>query len=611
MMIRLLRLTSRYRRVKRRLTGCCLFIIFGGLLACGAFLSLSFYLAGRAGAQEPREPAHDVLLLIDTSPSMAGIDPDRLRLEAARLFINYLGLDGREAAHRLGIIFFGGEARLAAPLTPLTDTARRAELADLLDDPPQIAWTDHAAALSLAEETFAASPASANTGQAVIILTDGKPEWSLSPTEPETAAAIARLHDTAGRFAARGSPLFIILLQNQAAAADPELETVYVPLWQDLAATNPAVHFYRVHQAEELLGIYHDIVVKLTGRLTAGVVIHTQVRTEHIEPVGVESGLARLTFVVHKSDPALRVTISRPDGHRLAADQPDVQHGGRPDQSVEIWAVTAPPAGRWQVQLNGQGSVTVWKDVFPAPPTPIATPKPTTTPSPTASLPPRPTTTATLQPTATLSPTDITISGQSSVMPMSESGPPAAGSPAIWWLGLPLLIMAAGGGWYWLHQVRATPYLSGVLVRGATPGLTGPTLPARLDLDHLARRQLTLGPQPEANIHLPGTPDQPTPAIRLIGRLDPDGVPGVIAAPAAPFELEAEPSQINNLPLKTEHILHDGDLITLGAYRFKYENLRRRSPPHHRRPPSFTRITGVTQLQQPTPSQPPPTSGEG
>lgn len=590
MMIRLLRLKSRYRRVKRRLTGCCLFIVFGGLLACGAFLSLSFYLAGRAGAQEAGEPAQDVLLLIDTSPSMAGTDPDRLRIEAARLFINVLGLDSGDVAHRLGIIFFGGEARLVAPLTPLTDAARRAELVGLLDDPPQIAWTDHAAALILAEETFADSPASANTGQAVIILTDGKPEWSLTPAEPETAEAIARLRDSAGRFAARGSPLFIILLQNQAAAADPELETVYVPLWQDLAAANPAVHFYRVHRAEGLLDIYHDIVVKLTGRQTAGIVVETQVRTEHIESVGVEPDLARLTFVVHKNDPALRVTISRPDGQRLEPDQPSVQHGGWSGQLVEIWTVTTPPAGRWQVHMNGRGRVTVWKDVFPAPPTPTVTPKPTTTPSPTTSLTPWSTATATLLPTATLSPTGITINGQPSVMTVSEPVPPA-GSPAIWWLGLPLLIVVAGSGWYWLYQVRATSYLSGVLVRAATPGPPGPTLPARLDLDHLARRQLIIGPQPEADIHLPDASDQRTPAIRLIGRLDPDGVPGVIVAPAAPFELEAELPQINNLSLKTEHLLHDGDLITLGAYRFKYENLRRRSPPHHRQPQAFTHIT--------------------
>ncbi|GAB4442898.1 MAG: hypothetical protein Kow0031_25050 [Anaerolineae bacterium] len=55
----------------------------------------------------------------------------------------------------------------------------------------------------------------------MILLTDGKPEWWQSPTETETEAYIARLRTVAGRFAARGIPLFVILAAGGAARHSP------------------------------------------------------------------------------------------------------------------------------------------------------------------------------------------------------------------------------------------------------------------------------------------------------------------------------------------------------------------------------------------------------
>ena len=116
-------------RVRKWKRSCCLLIVVGivlALLLCVALLAL----ARRARAQGAGETPLDVLLLIDHSDSMwekggVGSDPHLLRLEAAGLFVSYLGLDVCRADHRLGIIYFGTESRLVAPLTPLTDTARQ------------------------------------------------------------------------------------------------------------------------------------------------------------------------------------------------------------------------------------------------------------------------------------------------------------------------------------------------------------------------------------------------------------------------------------------------------------------------------------------------------
>ena len=573
------RLRAIYRRARRRLGGCCLLMLLGLLLACGAVCGLSFHLVRRAGAQGPDPAPLQVLLLIDQSNSMyekggIGSDPNLLRIEAARLFITYLGVDSSGPVHRLGVIFFGDQARLIVPLTSLADDARRAEMVRLIADPPRMGWTDPQAALDLAAETLLAEDG--NARRAVILLTDGKPERSTRPTPQEKAATIAQLRETARRFADEEISLFLVLLQNEATDADPEIEALYVPLWQEMAQMTPHGRFYRARRSEELLGIYHDIVVALTGRQTAGVVVQTQVQTETVETVLVEVGLAQVTFVVRKSAPALQVTILRPDGRLLAPGDPDVRYGGRPGQSrEEVWAVHAPAPGLWRVRIRGQGTVTVWRDFYPAPPTPTPTPSPPPPPPPPPSPPASPTRPPTPSPLPLLVAPTI-----SPPIPLSPAGPAteevtgSGGGRSGLWVGLLVVGLALGGGGIWLYRRRRAPLLEGTLRRLAAP--VGSAIPDRLDLDALNRREVRLGPDPDADLYLPGTSDVPTPPVRLIAQRGGGGRTGILLT-LEPTRKRDGQARINHLPVTDEWPLRDGDLITLGAYRFRYENLRRRS----------------------------------
>jgi hypothetical protein len=644
---------SRYRRARRRLTGCCLSIILGLLLACAAFFGLSYYLTHHAGAQGPSPKPLEVMLLIDNSNSMwekggMGSDPDLLRIEAARLFITYLGVDSRGPAQRLGVIFFGDEAQLVVPLTPLADEMRRTDMLRLIADPPRMGWTDPLAALHLAGETLGASAAA----RAVVLLTDGKPEWSTAPTAQEQAETIARLRDMAGRLAVQEVPLFIVLLQNEATDADAEIEGVFVPLWQEMAGATPGGRFYRARAAEDLLDVYHDIVVSLTGRKTAGVVVQTQVQTATLKHISVEAGLAQVTFVVRKSDPALKVAILRPDGRVLRPDVPGVQHGGRPGQSrEEVWAVDAPEPGQWQVRIDGRGAVTVWKDYYPAPATPTPSPTPSPAPSPTPRPSPTARPTATARPLPTLGPlprlrlsepaaptgvrpgdslpvvatwlpgarvlayleaaggiqvdqTSLAESGQgrytaelslpapgryrlrvegeatlpNGLIVQDEASRPVLGRALWWsrawaWLGLPVVALGAGG--YLWQRRRNMPLLEGVLRRLAAAANS--TVPVRLDLDARHCRAISLGPDPAADVHLPHAPESPTPRARLVAQRTAGGGTNVVLTAEAAAE-NSEVVLVNGLPLSHEHWLRDGDSIQLGAYRFRYENLRRRAP---------------------------------
>lgn len=595
--------TKILRPIKRRLTGCCLIIVLAALLACGGLV----YLVGLALAQQPGRAAlqqtpQDVLLLIDNSYSMynkesLGSDPELLRIEAARLFITYLGVDSSGPLHRLGVIFFGGQAELTVPLTPLANDTRRAELAQLIANPQPLTWTHPQAALTLAAQTFqTASPTPGAPRRAVVLLTDGKPQWTNSPTQQQTEDTLARLRETAGHFAAQNIPIFIILLQNSATDADPEIEQLYVPLWQEIVANTPPGRFYRARRSRELLDIYHDIVVTLTGRQTAGPIIDTHIQAETVKQVPIEPNLAQVTFVIRKSDPAIQVNIFRPNGQSLDPAMPDVQYAGRPGHSrEEIWAITNPPPGTWQVQLTGRGSVTVWRDFYPAPATATFTPSP----SPTFTLTPTPTPTSIPTATPTISPTPIPPAATASPSPRPTATArrptatpvptvnvdrlsPVSAVPPGWCFALPLTALAIGGGGLWLRYIRTRPLLTGALRQVSAPVQAGHNLPARLDLDTLARREILLGPGPNAYLHLPHTPNQPTPSIRLAAYPEAAGPPGVQLIVTPSKNMEPGPVQINNLPVTNPRALKDGDVITLGAYRFKYQNLRQRNTAYGR-----------------------------
>jgi len=118
------------------------------------------------------------------------------------------------------------------------------------------------------------------------------------------------------------------------------------------------------------------------------------------------------------------------------------------------------------------------------------------------------------------------------------------------------------------------PLLEGTLRRLAAP--PGSAIPDRLDLDALNRREVRLGPDPDADLYLPDASDVPTPPVRLVAQRGGGGRTGILLTPEPTGKRDGQ-ARVNHLPVTDEWPLQDGDLITLGAYRFRYENLRCRS----------------------------------
>ncbi|MBK8989884.1 MAG: VWA domain-containing protein [Chloroflexi bacterium] len=578
-------LLSRPKRSCRRISiGCLLLfvLLFGGL--CALF---SLWLTPAEASSPdnfPPRPLH-VWLLIDNSNSMyemggVGSDPDLLRLDAARLFLTYLGVDEPALIHQAGVIFFGSEAHVAVPLSRLTNDAQRAALLTEIVTPTRLGWTDHLTALQLAQAEI--ERAEGDGRSVIVLLTDGKPELSGSPLPVDAADYRDALQAQSDQFRQAGVPLFLILLANEATDNDRTIAGVWQPLWQSMSQATPPGRFFTARSAADLPDIYHRIVVALTGRESEGVVLSTTVSDMVVETLSVPSGLVQLTLVISKSDPAQKVTIETATGETLTPDSPLVRRAGQSQETPEeVWVVDQPVAGNWTVRIEGAGQVTIWQDYKSGSVTAVpATALPTalsTTPTPAISLalptageptgtPARPPATTLATPSPTPSVTAATTQTAvltspvltPTVVPQTDS--PSARRWPLWLLGASLLLAGLAGGLFGLYRMRQ-PRLSGSLRVLAENG----RLPKLVELDTRRQTAVTIG-KPPADIPLPGSVWQAT----IRPGLSVNGAPQMILE--GPGELT-----VNDVPLSRPTPLFDMATIDLGGgVRIRYEDLRLR-----------------------------------
>jgi hypothetical protein len=197
----------------------------------------------------------------------------------------------------------------------------------------------------------------------VILLTDGKPELSSTSSAAQRTAYVADLRALVERFRERGCPIFTIALSNTATDADPDIQTVYRNLWQEIAARTPPAEYHEARAAADLLHIYHAAVARLAGAQANAPIIEAAVDEHTTRTLVVEDGLAQVTLVVLRSDPALEVRLLRPGGAPARPHDPDVRRTGEPGTTrEEVWTITDPRPGRWRLDLRGNGTVVVWQD---------------------------------------------------------------------------------------------------------------------------------------------------------------------------------------------------------------------------------------------------------
>jgi hypothetical protein len=548
------------RSATSRSCGCCSALLLAAAIAIAVLAALA------VRAVNAQAPGYDVVLVSDQSPSVwdcdgVGTDPKMLRVDAARLFVRYLGSDSA-ADHRLALLHFGGKVEQIAALSPLADPADRERLAAAAADVHPIPYTDPLLALEAAESELAAASAGA-TRRMIVLLSDGEPAWDASRRLSD-AAYRAALSALADRFATDQIGLVVVLLAGQETSCGRRVEADWAAQWSDLAERTPGGALYRANAPDDLLPIYHAIARDLAGAKGDAAATTALLRPgqEVRLPIPLSPGQASLTVTIWKEKPGVNVALAGPDGRTVADGAQGVTVAGAGSRE-EIWRVALPDAGVWWLALEGEGRARIWQDAAPLPtpaPTETATPAPTATasPLPTATPSPSPTRTATASPsaspTASASPSPSPAATWTPAAVAAAPAPPAPRRPLAP-LALAGVLAAAGG--VALLRPRRGPGLTGALVPVAGPPDGLFVLP--LDLARAGRAPVRIGRGGRGEWALPGWDGR---ILITAGR---DG-----EAVATLAEGEA---LRNGVPWQGAASLLDGDRLACGEYSFCYENL--------------------------------------
>jgi len=319
--------------------------------------------------QEPQDapPGLDIILLIDNSTSMRASDPRRIRIRAARMFVDYLNLIAEPEAPspRVGVISFGGELGRQTPLTRV-DRAGSIKKGILYEAIP---YTDFPKALEAAYEQLRAGGTFTEGRQGVVILlTDGRPcttvldvNQDLCKTTPEefiTGHFQNSINRAVEKLQQQDATLYVLGLGKQAAADEAR--------WTAFAEGSGG-RFILVKEADELFDAYRQVLGALATTAPEG-------------PFPISVGSTPLTITTpypqrvvfsfvqaNLQGPASisrTLTLMGPGGLVTATSDAQVR-GSLQGGLYQIYMLDAPLAEVFTATLAGEDGVLAWLDVIP------------------------------------------------------------------------------------------------------------------------------------------------------------------------------------------------------------------------------------------------------
>lgn len=267
-----------------------------------ALLAAGLLMTPAVAAQETNQL--DLMIVVDNSTSMCcppiQNDADEDRIQFARLFVNLLGVDQLETDYRLGFVFFGTDANLIAPLSPIAGDAERDALLTAVgsdEKAPNMGWTDVSQALEVARDELNRN-GRPGARQAVVLLTDGEPrlpEWPSEGFEAEQSAYMAALRTYIQNDWGDDIPLFTVAFSEEAFRQDPDNQ-VYKNLFEELAVITGApadVGYQEAVTDDDLGAVYFNIVRSLLG-LETGVPLPPPEQVPIVKEFSIDSELAQV-----------------------------------------------------------------------------------------------------------------------------------------------------------------------------------------------------------------------------------------------------------------------------------------------------------------------------
>jgi hypothetical protein len=314
---------------------------------------------------EPSGPV-SVLLLMDASGSMAESDPDGLRWEAARYFVDFLSADSVASgqSHEAGIMTFESSPTLwLEPKRVIqSEDLIKLRIQEAEKEAPSGGWTDFAHAVELAVQTIRENDRLA-PGQryAIVLFTDGLAEPGVARRNmaaSQVAAHYARISEALSRLSSDlGLPVEGYVVTMGAGYGDADY-------WRGVlgeAAGDQRV--FRVTANADYFQAFGGIGASLLGMTRCDPTVATG-------QIVVPNYLEGLVFTVFKPRGAtLDILPAKPDG--TAGAEPlklgPVDYDSSTD-TYQIVSVVKPLAGPWSFAVVGAeaSDVYIWCDWIPA-----------------------------------------------------------------------------------------------------------------------------------------------------------------------------------------------------------------------------------------------------
>jgi uncharacterized protein DUF4159/von Willebrand factor type A domain-containing protein len=275
--------------------------------------------SGRAGLAEDIDyvpPALDVALVIDQSFSMRRNDPDRLRVAAAKAFV-----DLAASGNRIGSVTIIAFATRSETLIEPTAPSKKAELHKAIDRIGTLGQTNIDSALKTARAELLKGKSS---GKAVVLLTDGR-------NQPEVYANSHKV------FARAGWPVYTIGLSAEADV--PTLRRI---------ARDTGGQAFDAPSSDRLREIFSRICFTLERQVTIRTsTVSLKPGESRGDDIPIDDSVARVIFAARSTRADTLFTASAPSDANGSAEQFAAKG------TYKFYAYRDPTPGTWRALLRG------------------------------------------------------------------------------------------------------------------------------------------------------------------------------------------------------------------------------------------------------------------
>lgn len=290
-------------------------------------------------ASETEENGWDIVLVIDTSVSMKNTDPDRLALEASKLFIDML----EKTDSRVAIVPFSDEIGEVIPFTKVNLAESKESIKSAIDVLKYNGkWTDIGLALNRGYKIFNQDNDSGNQ-KVMVLFTDGNIELLGS-----LRTALQSFDDTlkiAKKAEEENIPIYTIGL-NSNNRVDKELIT--------LLADQTNGKKYIVNSAKSLSSVFTDIIADF---IDSNLIFIGQFETDRMKQIEIPFAIpdyyvSEANIIILSDIQPDDIQLIHPNGNKVSFNTESVLL--EQSQNYLLLKLYAPTKGDWCIQLKEQ-----------------------------------------------------------------------------------------------------------------------------------------------------------------------------------------------------------------------------------------------------------------